>query len=76
MYKSELFTCWQEGFMPRDVLLGKKTKKKNNCPGDVAMALTMSGWVNSGRERKNALLVSTNWIRNNDKTKCKLDQKQ
>ena len=54
MYKSELFTCWQEGLMPRDVLLGKKQKLKKNSPGDVAMALTISGWVNSVRERKNA----------------------
>ena len=55
MYKSELFICWQEGLMPRarDVLFGKKKTKKNS-PGDVAMALTISGWVNSVRERKNA----------------------
>ena len=56
--------CWPEN------------KEKKSSPGDVAMALTMSGWVNSGRERKNALLVPPNWIRNNDKTKCKLNEKQ
>ena len=87
MYKSELFTCWQEGLMPRDVLLGKKQKPKKNSPGDVAMALTMSGWVNSGRERKMHFLSpqigsetmtrqNENWIRNDEMTKCKLNKVQ
>ena len=61
---SDTRCCWLEN------------KEKKNSLGDVAMALTMSGWVNSGRERKNALLVPANWIRNNDKTKCKLNEKQ
>ena len=87
MYKSELFTCWQEGLMPRDVLLGKKQKRKMivpemsqwplQCPDGSILAERGKMHFSSPQIGSETMTrQNENWIRNDEMTKCKLNKDQ